>query len=129
MRAGFYPLIIGLKLNAKPIVEHTQVSVRPPSDGIGFNGLHFLRNHADISLVASVVAETIKANAIGQTAKQNNIVLEGDIRSSATTAATTATTTAATTTAATCTDSTAAATTAAAHTSVATRRLSAGRSA
>src|SRR5262245_22369625 len=63
------------------------------------DSLHLLRHHADIGAVAAVVAEAIVAEPVGQMAEQNDIVLERDVGSSATTAATAAATTTAAATA------------------------------
>ena len=54
------------------------------------DGLDFLRYHADIGAIAAVVAEAIVADAIGEMAKKNDIVLESDIGPAPAAAATTA---------------------------------------
>jgi hypothetical protein len=95
MRAGGNPLLVGLKLDAHLVVEDPQVAILTPGDCIRLNRLHILRHNTDISFVAAVIAEAIEANAVGKVTEKNNIVLECDVRSPSTAAATS---TAATTT-------------------------------
>src|SRR6185312_11853252 len=95
--AGGNPLIVSLELQPELVVEDTQVAIVAPDDRVRRNDLHLLRHHADIGLVAAVVAETIEAEAIVKMTQQRDVVLERDVGSPATAAATAS---AATTTAA-----------------------------
>src|SRR5262245_2108679 len=74
------PLIVGLELEAEPIVEDAQVAVAPAHDCLRHDGLHVLRHHADIGLVAAVVAEAIEAEAVVEMAEQRDVVLQRNIR-------------------------------------------------
>jgi len=65
-------------------------------DRIGPDRLHFLRQHADIGLVAAVVDEAIEAQAVVKMTDERDVVFERDVRASS--PATTTTTFAATTT-------------------------------
>ena len=58
----------------------------------GHHGLHLLRHHADIGLVAAVVAEAIEAEAVVEMAEHDDVVLQPDVGlvASATTATSTA---------------------------------------
>src|SRR5215475_3432069 len=73
------PLIVGLELEAEPIVEDAQVAVAPAHDCLRHDGLHVLRHHADIGLVAAVVAEAIEAEAVVEMAEQRDVVLQRNI--------------------------------------------------
>src|SRR5262245_60539710 len=73
------PLIVGLELEAELIVEDAQVAVAPAHDCLRHDGLHLLRHHADIGLVAAVVAEAIEAEAVVEMAEQRDVVLQGNI--------------------------------------------------
>jgi hypothetical protein len=91
-------LLVGLKLDAELVVEDSQIAILPARDRFRRNGLHFLCDNANIGALAAVIAEAIKAKAVGKMAEENDIVLKRDIRSppaAATTAATTTATTAA----------------------------------
>src|SRR5437016_10677047 len=104
LRAGGEPLIVGLELQAELVIEHPQRAVAAAHDRIGHYSLHFLRHHADIGLVAAIVAEAIEAEAVVEMAKERDVVLEHHVGSpAATTATAAATTTAAATDAATAT--------------------------
>jgi hypothetical protein len=88
-----------LEFDPQFLVEDTQGAVTIAHNGFWHEGLHFLRHHADISLVTAVVAEAIVAKSIREMTEKNNIVFERNVGSasataSATTASTTATTTA-----------------------------------
>jgi hypothetical protein len=41
--------------------------------------LDFLRHHADVGAVTAVVAETIETEAVGETAKQHDVVFQSDV--------------------------------------------------
>src|SRR5581483_8097 len=88
-RARGEPLIVALELQPESVVEDKQVAVVTADDGIGRNDLHLLRHHADIGLVAAIVAEAIEAKPVIEVSKQDHMVLERDVgaASAATTAA------------------------------------------
>src|SRR5947209_3096489 len=100
LRAGREPLIVGLELQAELVIEHPQRAVAAAHDRIGHYSLHFLRHHADIGLVAAIVAEAIEAEAVVEMAKERDVVLEHHVGSpaAATAASSTATAADATTT-------------------------------
>ena len=97
-RAGCYPLVVCHELQTELVVEHAQISVTAALNRVRPDRLHFLRHHADIRLIAAVVAEAIEAQAVVEVSDQPDVVLERDIRTPATTAtaAPAATTTAST---------------------------------
>jgi hypothetical protein len=130
-------LLVSLKLDAKLIVEDSQVAIPPARDRFRRNGLHFLCYHTNIGALAAVITEAIKAEAVSEMAEQNDIMLDRDIRSpsAAATTAATATTAAAASEAATtaaseaATATTSQAATAAAEACATSRALGEGRSA
>src|SRR6478735_5720081 len=81
---GSNPLIVSLELQPELVVEDTQVAIVAPDDRVRRNDLHLLRHHADIGLVAAVVAETIEPEAIVTMTQQRDVVLERDVGSPAT---------------------------------------------
>jgi hypothetical protein len=89
------PFLVGLELDAKPVIEHAEGAIAIAHDSFRHHCLHFLRNYADIGTIAAVVAEAVVTKRVCQMTEENEIVLEHDIGSSAAAAAT-ATTTAAT---------------------------------
>jgi hypothetical protein len=96
LRARGNPLLVSLKLDAYLVVEDPQVAILPPRHCVRLNQLHILRHHADVSSIAAVIAEAIKANTIAEMTEKNDIVLDRDVgsASTATAAATPAATTA-----------------------------------
>ena len=62
-------MVVGLELQPELVVEDPQVSIAAAHDRLRHDRLHFLRHHADIGLVAAVVAEAIEAKAIVETAE------------------------------------------------------------
>src|SRR5262245_13653155 len=82
------PLLVGLELDAEPVIEDPQVAVAAAHDRFRHDALHLLRHHADIGLVAAVVAEAIEAEAVVEPAEQRDVVLERNIRPPSTTATT-----------------------------------------
>src|SRR4029079_10515762 len=88
-RARGKPLVVGLALQPEPFVEDAQISVVAADDCIRPHGLNFLRHHADIGLLAAVIAEAVEAEPIVEMPEQNDVMLERDVRapSAATTAA------------------------------------------
>ena len=78
------PLVVCLELHAKFVIEDPQVAVAAAHDRLRHDRLHFLRHHADIGLVATAVAEAIKAEAIVELTEQSDVMLERNIGSPAT---------------------------------------------
>ena len=74
-------MFVRLKLDSKLVVKDAQVAVRPAHDELRGNRLHLLGDHADIVLVAAVIAEAIEAKSVREPAEQDNVVLERDIGS------------------------------------------------
>jgi hypothetical protein len=69
-------MVIGLELQAELVVEHFRVTVAIAHDSLRHNGLHLLRNDADIGLVAAVIAEAIEAKAIVEMPEKGDAVFE-----------------------------------------------------
>ena len=84
------PVIVAFEFQTKPVVIDCQVTVALAGDRLRHNLLHFLGHHADIRFVAPVVTEAIETKAVVETAEQNDVVFEPDIRASSTAAATSA---------------------------------------
>src|SRR6516164_1533170 len=96
-RARRDPVLVSLELDAEPVVEDPQIPLPVTHNRLRHDCFNFLRHHTDIGAIAAVITEAIVADAVGEMAKQNDVVLEHDIGSpAAATAATTAETTAAT---------------------------------
>lgn len=138
------PLLEGLEPHAKLVVEDAQGAIAIAHNGFRHDALDLLRHHADIGAIAAVVAEAIVAEAIGEMAEENNVMLEHDVGSpSSATAAAAAAAEAAATAAAEAATTHAAAETAAPHAAAeaaaaqasvtearaSTRRMQVGRSA
>src|SRR5262245_116273 len=100
-RTGCDPLLVCHELQAELVVEDTQIPVASAHNRIRPEGLYLLRHDADIGLIAAVVAESIKAEAIAEVTEQVDVVLERDIRAPSAATASTATTPASTAAAAT----------------------------
>src|SRR5207237_10697850 len=66
---------------AKSIVEDPQIAVAAAHHRRGHDRLDFLRHHADIGLVAVIVAEAVEAEAVVEMAKERNVVLEHHVGS------------------------------------------------
>ena len=94
-----HPFIPGLHAQPQPIIIHTQVAIAAAGHSLGHYGLDFLRHHANIRFVATIVAETIETEAVIEAAEHDDVVLEPDV--GVTAAAVSATTVMAATTAAT----------------------------
>ena len=62
-------MLVGLEREPELVVEDSQVAVPAAHDGSGRDLLHFLRHHANIDGVASLVDEAIEADAIGKVAE------------------------------------------------------------
>src|SRR5262245_6165645 len=80
------PLLVGLELHPKPLVEDPQVAIATAHDRVWHDGLHLLRHEADIGLVAAVVTEAIEAEAVVEPAEQRDVVLERYVGAPAATA-------------------------------------------
>src|ERR1043165_7158568 len=83
------PLIVGLEAHPQPVVVHAQDALIIAAHGIRPYELHLLRNHADISLVAAVVAEAVESKPVVETAEIRNVVLDADVGAAAAAAAAT----------------------------------------
>ena len=57
-------MLVSLKLDAKFVIEDAQVAVFIAHDRFRHNGLNFLRDHADVSSVAAVIAEAVEADTV-----------------------------------------------------------------
>src|SRR5689334_20823517 len=107
-------MLVGLEFDAKLLVIDPQIAVLAAHNGVRCYGLHFLRHHADIGARAAVVAEPVVPQAVVEMAKQDDVMLERDVRAPSA-AATTASAAAAAAAATTATAGACAAATAAAH--------------
>src|SRR5262249_57299492 len=76
----------------KLVVEHDQVAVPTADDCLRHHRLHFLRDHANVGLVAAIVAEPIEAQAIVEITEQRDVMFEHGIGPSAATASAATTT-------------------------------------
>src|SRR5262249_1246742 len=79
LRARCEPLVVGLKLQPELVVEDLKVAVSAAYDGLRHDRLHFLRDDADVDLLAAVVAEPIETKAVLEMAEKGDVVLEHDI--------------------------------------------------
>src|SRR5438552_1294113 len=78
------PLVVALELQSELVIEDLQVAVAAARDRLRHDRQNFLRHHADMGLVAAVVAESIEAEAVVEMAMQRDVVLEHHIGSPAT---------------------------------------------
>src|SRR3954468_7063520 len=85
------PLIVGLESHAQPVVIYAQDTLGIAAHRIRPHELHLLRHHADIGLVASVVAEAIEAKSVVETAEVRDVVLHPDAGAASAASATTPT--------------------------------------
>src|SRR4029450_13849076 len=85
------PLLVGLELQAELVVEDLKIAVPAAHDRLRHDRLRFLRHHADIDLVAAVIAEAIEPKAVVQTTEKGDVVLKRNIRPPATPSASSAT--------------------------------------
>src|SRR3984893_5392147 len=81
MSARRGPLVVGLELQAQLVVEDTQIAVAAAQYRRGHDCLDFLRHHADIGLVAAVVAEAVEAEAVIEVAEKRDVVLKHHVGS------------------------------------------------
>ena len=84
---------MALELHAERVVVYPQVSVVPAGNRLWTDLLHFLRDHADIGLIAAVVAEAIEAKTVLEMSEKDDVMLKPDIGSPSATASTTTPTT------------------------------------
>src|SRR5689334_10523609 len=73
-------MLVGLEFDAKLLVIDPQIAVLAAHNGVRCYGLHFLRHHADIGARAAVVAEPVVPQAVVEMAKQDDVMLERDVR-------------------------------------------------
>src|SRR5229473_852573 len=69
------PLVVGLELQAELVVEGPQIAVAAAQYCRGH------RHHADIGLVAAVVAEAVEAEAVIEVAEKRDVVLKHHVGS------------------------------------------------
>src|SRR5258708_8890128 len=87
--AGSKPVAVAAELQPELLVVDPQVTVAAAGHGFRHHTFHFLRDDAGINLVAAEIAKAIVAEAIGEVAEQDDVVLQRDVRASSTTATTT----------------------------------------
>src|SRR3954468_3494443 len=83
------PIPIGAERQTERLILHPQVAVAAPPHGIWHHVFDFLRDHADIGLLAAEIAEAIVAETVGEMAEQDNVMLQCDVRPPPTAATTT----------------------------------------
>src|SRR5262249_36433779 len=71
--------IIRMELHPECFVADPQVAVAPAHHRVGHHRLDFLRHHADVSLLAAIIAESVKAEAVVEPAEQRDVVLEQQV--------------------------------------------------
>src|SRR2546423_2202855 len=81
MSARRGPLLVGLELKAELVVEDAQIAVAAAQYRRGHDCLDLLRHHADIRLVAAVVAEAVEAKAVVEVAEKREVVLKHHVGS------------------------------------------------
>ena len=64
------PLVVGLKLEAKLVIEDTQIAVVAAHYRRRQDCLNFLRHHADVGLVVAIVAKAVEAKAVIEVTKE-----------------------------------------------------------
>src|SRR5205814_2916716 len=74
-------LVVGLELQADLVVEDAQIAVAAAQYRRGHDCLDLLRDHADIGLVAAVVAEAVEAKAVVEVAEKREVVLKHHVGS------------------------------------------------
>src|SRR3974390_1993133 len=58
------PIVIRPEFEAEPFVGDAQIAVAAARNGVGPHRLHFLRDHADVGLVAAIVCEAIVTETV-----------------------------------------------------------------
>src|SRR5436190_5014710 len=92
------PIVIGAERQSEFLVVDPQIAVAAARHRIRHHALHLLRHYADIGLAAAKIAEAVIAEAVGEMAEQDDVMLQRDVGTTPT-AATTAAEAAATTSA------------------------------
>src|SRR5258708_3154128 len=77
------PSLVGLEVQPKHVVTHTQHAVVVARHRIRPARLPLLGHDADIGLVAAVVAEAIEAKTVVEMAEQHDVVLDVDVGATA----------------------------------------------
>jgi hypothetical protein len=72
-------VVVCLECQAKFVVEDPQIAVLVAHDSLRYDRLQFLRQYADVCLVAAVISETIEANSIIEAAEKRDVVLNPQI--------------------------------------------------
>src|SRR6185369_2812079 len=73
------PILIAAERYSELFIVDAQVAVAATHHRIRHHGLYLLRDHADIRLLAANVAETVVAEAVGEMAEQDDVVLQRDV--------------------------------------------------
>jgi hypothetical protein len=87
-------MFVTLEFDADLVVVHAQVTIGVTDYCLRHHLLHFLRHDADIGAIAAVIAEPIVPKAIGEMAKQDDVVFDRYVGSPSAAATSTASTTA-----------------------------------
>ncbi len=80
-------MVIRLEGQAELVVEDPQIAISIAGDRLRHHRPHFLCDDADVGVVAAIVAEAVEADAVVQTAEQDDVMLEPDIGPAAAAAA------------------------------------------
>jgi hypothetical protein len=80
------PLVPRLHAHSEASIVDAQEPVTAAQDGVGPNGLHLLRHHADIDLTAPQIAEAIERKAIAEALQEYDVMFQPDVGSAAATA-------------------------------------------
>src|SRR5690242_4926675 len=67
-RSARKPIAICTERQSEFFVVHSQIAVAATRHRVRHHGLHFLRHHADIGLLAAEVAEAVIAEPVGEMA-------------------------------------------------------------
>jgi hypothetical protein len=91
LRAASEPIPVGKESDSAPTIVDPEIAVIVPRHHPGHHRLHFLRDDADIALVATEETEAVIAEAVVQMPEQGNIMFERNIRPPTAASATTST--------------------------------------
>jgi hypothetical protein len=83
-------MFVTLEFDSDLVVVDPQVTIVVTNDRLRHHLLHFLCDDADIGTIAAVITKPIVAKAVGKMAKQDDVVLDGDVGSPSAAATTTA---------------------------------------
>src|SRR5262249_17132408 len=72
-------MLVTLKLQPELIVEHPEIAIATAHDRFRHYHADFLGNYANIGFLFTIIDKSIEAEAIVETAKQFDVVLEPDI--------------------------------------------------